>query len=171
VSLTTTGPVLKGDQPHAPGSLAAVLAEPSDCTKIIVTDRDVIVHGHSKNKAACVAVSAAIQTFAYVAGMLSLLDQPPDFDPAVPRYRVHLEDSLSARKAIVGLVSAFAGIGKNATGSLLFADNRRTFDAAQAIIDEGAMPPEDDRVNGGFAEAVEQRVESDQRIVIPSLYR
>jgi hypothetical protein len=153
---------------ESPTQETATVAE-QQVTKVVITDRDVIVYGHASNKAACVAISAAVQTFANVAGMLKLLDRAVDFEPEAPRYHVHLEDSLQARRAIVGLMAAFARIDKTCPGAMLFSDNRQKLDAAESLIAEGVMPPEDDRVNGGFAESVETGTVRAPVIQIPRL--
>jgi hypothetical protein len=141
----------------AASAFLAELESPTSQTKVLVTDRDVIIIGHATNKAACVAVSASIQTFARVAGMLSLLSQPPQMDSEKPLYHVRLVDSLDGRKAIVGMMASLAGIAQQCPGQIVFSDNRRTLDAAQAIIDEGAPANEagESAEAGSFAESAE----------------
>ena len=94
-------------------------------TKIVVTDSRVVVCGHSVNKAACVAVSVAIQTFAYTVAMLDMMACPVDRDETIPFYDVQLKESTESRAAIVGLMMAFRGIAETCPGALVLADNRR----------------------------------------------
>lgn len=100
-------------------------------THILVWDHRIMVVGHTKNQAACVAISAAVQTIAAAAKALkcamtvelyrSTKDQPV--------YDVVLVEGKRSRLLIAAVLSSLFGIAKTAGGSekagMILSDQRK----------------------------------------------
>ncbi len=94
-------------------------------SRIVVTDSRVLVVGHSGNQAACVAVTAAVQTFAAIAQKLGIAESVTlNEEGPEPSYDVKLAAGDQAEKCIAGVMFAFYGIAKQAPGAILLNDSR-----------------------------------------------
>lgn len=98
-------------------------------TRVIVTSDRVLVIGHSVNKAACVAITAAVQTFANIANHLGLL--PVDgrlemgTDESEPLYELNLTPGEQTHAVLDGVIASFRGILSVVPGCLEIADARK----------------------------------------------
>lgn len=100
-------------------------------SRILVWDHRVMVVGHSANKAACVAISAAVQTAAAIAKAQILVERVDLYQNTndEPVYDVQLLDCDTSRRIVAGLMASFAGIAKTADSptrprSMLVSDHR-----------------------------------------------
>lgn len=116
-------------------------------TQVIVTDSRVLMRGHAENKGACIALSAAIQTFAYVACNLGLLAASVEIDPVAGTADVRMIDDERSRGAISGLMAAFYGIASQVPGSVVLSDNRKQRPEPLRECD----PPSDDAASFALA--------------------
>lgn len=121
-------------------------------SRILVWDHRVTVIGHSANKAACVAISAAVQTGAAIARAFMLAETVRLYNNAneQPVYEIVLLEGDHSRRIIAGLMASFAGIAKTAEGpnrprAMLVSDHRtmipEKIDFSDAISDAD-MPNE-----------------------------
>jgi hypothetical protein len=101
-------------------------------SRILVWDHRVMVVGHSANKAACVAISAAVQTAAAIARSFVLVENVSLYNNAndEPVYDVQLLDCEHSRQLLAGLMASFAGIAKTAEGpnrprAMMVSDHRQ----------------------------------------------
>ena len=111
-------------------------------SRILVWDHRVIAVGHSQNKAACVAISAAIQTAAAIGRSLRCVDLVEMYKSThdEPVYDVVFTAGQRARRIIAGLVATFAGIAKTADGdqpgsAMEFCDHRKKIPEPVAFQD------------------------------------
>lgn len=96
-------------------------------TRVLIGDAEIRCVGHSKNKAACVAISAVVQTTAGIGKELECVTEVvlDDSDRAQPIYSVNFVPGPVAVRVINGFVRAIAGIEKTAPGSLRVYDSRK----------------------------------------------
>lgn len=108
--------------------------EPGESPKshILIFDNRVIVIGHSKNRAACVAISAAVQTCAAIGRALRAVQSVELYQSTndQPVYDIVFAMGQRSRRIIAGLVASFAGIARESrnpeTGeeTMLLSDRR-----------------------------------------------
>jgi hypothetical protein len=88
-----------------------------------------MVIGHSTNKAACVAITAAVQTFANIANQLCLLAKDGRLENGTeesePLYEVQLIPGEQTAAVLDGVVASFRGILSVVPGCLEIADARK----------------------------------------------
>jgi hypothetical protein len=124
-------------------------------TRVLLTDARVVMIGHSSNKAACIAISTAVQTFARIMAAQALLAEPVQMKPEEPRYDVLLVDAVEVRRAIAGLHAALVAIARECPGMLLVADNRKReaidTEAREKISRVSEKAAEDETI-GSFAD-------------------
>lgn len=102
-------------------------------THVLLYDSRVLVVGHSANKAACVAISAAVQTCAAIARSLRCVKSVDLFENENKEavYDIQFAEGQRARRIIAGLAASFAGISRTSknpeTGeeALLLSDQRK----------------------------------------------
>ena len=119
-------------------------------TKVVVTDARVLVVGHSESKAACIAVTTAVQTFGRILAVQGLLERRIQCNPEIPGYEISYKDSDLARQAVAGLLDAFSEIAKACPGSMVVSDSR-------TVDFELPAPPPDDEIadeSGSFCESL-----------------
>ena len=154
--------------------MSDTVADHKQITRIVITDERVIMQGHSWNKAACVALSASVQTFTRVAGALGLLAEPVEQNAETGFVDVRLVPALPARAALTGLVAAFHGIATQCPGTIEVADQRREGPTVAQLVPTDAPPDDDGRANGAFAASGQQPRLSivgnpERKIVLPGL--
>lgn len=94
-------------------------------TRVVLSAERVVVIGHSENRAACVAITAAVQAFAAIAKALGEVKNVElDEKGKEPVYDVVLRGGPTSTACINGLLATFMGISKQAPGSLVISDGR-----------------------------------------------
>lgn len=95
-------------------------------TMIVVTSQRIVVSGHSSNKAACIAVTAAVQTAARIANRLGVLEEAPRLEEGEkPLYDVYMRACEQTDAVVAGAFDAFEGIESVVPGSLEIQDVRK----------------------------------------------
>lgn len=106
-------------------------------TRVLVWDHRVLVVGHSANKAACVAISAAIQTAAAIGRSLRCIAKVELYKTTneEPVYDVIFQEGQRARRVIAGVMASFAGIAQQSErgqvgSAMLLSDHRKHIPSA-----------------------------------------
>lgn len=101
-------------------------------SRVLVWDHRVMVVGHSANKAACVAISAAIQTAAAIGRSLRCVARVELYQTTneEPVYDVIFQEGQRARRIVAGVMASFAGIAKQSENgdhgsAMLLSDHRK----------------------------------------------
>lgn len=102
-------------------------------TRVLVWDHRVIVTGHSANKAACIAISAAVQTAAAIGRSIQCVQSVELYatdKTQEPVYDIVFLPGRRSRKVIGGLMASFMGIAKTSEGdnpgsAMLVSDHRK----------------------------------------------
>lgn len=119
--------------------------------QVVLTDTRVFVSSHCWHAPTCVAVTAAVQTFARICAFQELLSEPVEMTVGEqPTYDVKVKDSLQARQAIAGLLSALYGIHMTKADTIVMSDNRKQDDVR--VPAAPGLTHELENASGGFAE-------------------
>jgi len=96
-------------------------------TRCLIGDSEVTIIGHSKNRAACIAISAAAQTMAAIGKQFECVEEVvlERGEHTEPLYRVYFIPGPASDRCIFGLVVSMAGIERTAPGSLEVHDGRK----------------------------------------------
>lgn len=138
---------------HLPGSITH---DPK--IQVVVTDARVFVSSHCWNTAACISVTATVQTVARVLAFQALLTAPVELTQGDrPTYDIQYKPELLARQAIAGLVSSLAGISRTHPDTIMFSDNRQTTDVEVPLPPSMDDSGRDDLASGSFAESAPVR--------------
>lgn len=94
-------------------------------TRVVLSESRVVAIGHSANRAACVAISAAVQTLAAIAKNLGCAEEVSLEQGLEPIYTIQFQAGELASACIEGFVVSLAGIEQTAPGSLEVHDARK----------------------------------------------
>jgi hypothetical protein len=118
--------------------------EPGDnpVSRILVWDHHIMCIGHSKNQAACVAISSVLQTMAAIARSLRCAERvdkyKTDNKAQEPVYEIVLIQGKRSRKIIAATVASLAGVartaeaGKEAGSVMQLSDHRKMIPDAES---------------------------------------
>jgi hypothetical protein len=95
-------------------------------TRVLIGDTQIMCIGHSANKAACVAISAAIQTTAAIGKELECVTEVTldDSDRSQPIYTIGFVPGPVGARLTAGFLRSIAGIAQKAPGSVTVHDGR-----------------------------------------------
>lgn len=93
-------------------------------TQIAVTDTRLVIGGHAENKAVCLAVSIAAQTFARILGAQGLLARTVEVGVEPPVFDLQTWEEERAYQGISGFLDTILRIARNYPGEITVADNR-----------------------------------------------